>query len=127
MSEAQSNDLSKLPIETLYNMRRHIDKFLPQQSLKSVNMERELVVQLAIVKKLQKDSLNNDEGTPVNQLAQVANSVASALATLAKLQTEVYTSERLKILESVMIDCLKTLPQEAQKAFLDEYERRLGA
>ena len=42
-------------------------------------------------------------------------------------QTEMYTSERLKKIEQVLIETLQTLPQDAQELFLAAYEANLGA
>lgn len=50
------------------------------------------------------------------------NAVAASLATLAKLQGDTYTSERLKKIEQILIETLQTLPYEAQEAFLTKYE-----
>jgi hypothetical protein len=67
-----------------------------------------------------------DNEAPANQQAQVANSLSSALVNLVKLQTDVYTSERMKVIESILVDCIKDLPMEAQEEFLERYETALG-
>ena len=79
-----------------------------------------------MVKKLQREVLE-DTQTPANQMAQVANSVASVLASLSKLQNETYDSERLKRVESVLIEALNELPMGVQDEFLSKYEALLGA
>ena len=53
--------------------------------------------------------------------------VAANLATLAKLQTEVYTSERLKKVEQVLISVLQDMPMEQQESFFSRYEELLSA
>lgn len=105
----------------LLDLRNQIDQKLPVKSLKDLSMERELVLQLVMVQNLQRDVLGED-GVPANQKAQTAGAVAASLATLAKLQIEVYTSERLKQIEQILIDTLQTLPVEAQERFLKAYE-----
>lgn len=117
--------LSLMAEAQLLDMRQRIDDLLPTRSLKSLNMEQELVVQLQIVQKLQ-DEVMDDTDTPANQRAQVANSVASTMQTLAKLQVELYDSERLKKIEACLILAVDNLPQEAQVLFFAEYERSLG-
>lgn len=108
----------------LIQLRAEIDKMLPTKALVDLNLDRELVLQLITVQNLQREVLS-DDSVPANQQAQTAGVVAAALATLSKLQAEVYTSERVKRLEQLLIETLQTLPQEAQQAFLDSYEEKL--
>jgi hypothetical protein len=125
-SDLPTQDLKDLTLEELYSLRHRIDMRLPQQSLKSINMEQELVTQLNIVKTLQQETLT-DPDIPANQRSQVAGAVASSLQALSKLQIELYDSERMKMLEQVLIDCIKSLPMDTQETFLNQYESRLGA
>lgn len=118
--------ISTLSEVELLNLRAEIDQFLPTKALVDLNMERELVIQLIVVQNLQRETLR-DDSVPANQKAQTSNAVASTLATLSKLQTEMYTSERLKKIEQVLIETLQTLPQDAQELFLAAYEDNLGA
>lgn len=122
---APTSDLEDLTLEELYALRHRIDLRLPQQSLKSINMEQELVTQLNIVKTLQQETLT-DSSIPANQRSQVASAVASSLQALSKLQIELYDSERMKLLECILLEAVKDLPDEAQAAFMDAYEARLG-
>ena len=125
----QGVDLASYDDEQLIELRAEIDELLPAKRLKDINLEEELVRQLALVQKLQRDVLRDDdfegEGTPANQKAQVAGQVANVLAVLSKLQVEVYSSERLKTIEGILIECVGTLPQGTQEEFFAEYERRL--
>lgn len=121
-SQPEKQGLDALSLGQLVDLRRKIDKRLP--SLKGVNMERELVAQLAIVKKLQSDTID-DEETPLNQRAQVAGQVENIMSTLGKLQVQIYDSERLKRLEGVLIECLQHLPTEVQEEFLTRYEAEI--
>lgn len=130
MPEKQPSIGEELGISTLsevelLNLRAEIDQFLPTKALVDLNMERELVIQLIVVQNLQRETLR-DDSVPANQKAQTSNAVASTLATLSKLQTEMYTSERLKKIEQVLIETLQTLPQEAQELFLAAYEANLA-
>lgn len=113
--------ISELSEVELLELRAEIDQFLPTKALTDMNMERELVLQLTTVQHLQMAVLR-DNSVPANQKAQTVNSVAASLQALAKLQTEIYTSERLKALENIMIQTLQTLPKEAQEHFLEAYE-----
>lgn len=91
-------------------------------SLAELNIERELVEQYAKTKELMDEVLFDDE-TPANQKAQVANSVVTTLGQILKLQEEIQRGETLKLMEQVLIEVLKTLPQTAQEEFFAEYER----
>ena len=121
----QGVDLASYDDEQLIELRAEIDELLPAKRLKDINLEEELVRQLALVQKLQRDVLNDPENTPANQMAQCAGAVANVLAVLSKLQVEVYSSERLKVIEGILIECVGTLPQGTQEEFFVEYERRL--
>ncbi len=121
----QGVDLASYDDEQLIELRAEIDELLPAKRLKDINLEEELVRQLALVQKLQRDVLNDSENTPANQMAQCAGAVANVLAVLSKLQVEVYSSERLKVIEGILIECVGTLPQGTQEEFFAEYERRL--
>ena len=90
-----------------------------------MSLEQELVRQLRMTQLLQIDVID-DPDVPANQRAQTANAVAAILHNLAKLQTEVYTSERLKTIEAILIETLKTLPEEQQRRFMEEYVERLA-
>lgn len=118
-------NIDQLTPEELLELRKEIDQRLPTSSLNDLNLEKELVLQLLTVQKLQREVLAEAD-IPANQKAQTVNAVAANLATLAKLQTEVYTSERLKKVEQVLIEALQTLPTSAQEEFLAHYERVVG-
>ena len=118
-------NLDLLSPDELLELRKEIDQRLPTSSLNDLNLEKELVLQLLTVQKLQREVLAESD-IPANQKAQTVNAVAANLATLAKLQTEVYTSERLKKVEQVLISVLQEMPMEQQEAFLDAYETALG-
>jgi hypothetical protein len=116
----QGVDLTNYSVEDLLELRARVDAQLPP-----INIEKEIVLQLLTAQKLQRDTLT-DENTPANQKAQVLNSAASALQALAKLQGEVHDSERLKIIEGILVGCVKTLPHHTQEEFFYEYELQLG-
>lgn len=125
-----SDSLDLLSESELIDLQLRIAAKLPPNSLKSVNLEQELVTQLRLAQKLQRETLDEDPDvapTPANQKAQVINSVASTLQMLGKLQVELFDSERLKRIEQILIDTLQTLPKDAQEAFLDRYEAEIGA
>ena len=117
--------LENMPVDQLLELRRQIESLLPVKDIKDVNLSRELVLQVQALQALQQRVLTDNEA-PANQQAQVANSLSSALVNLVKVQTEVYTSERLKVIESILVECLKSLPIETQREFLDAYEEALG-
>lgn len=118
-------DLAGLDVDELLELRAQIDDRLPVKALKDLDLERELVLQLLASQRLQRDVLEDDE-TPANQRAQVSNSVAAILAQLVKLQAGVYTSERLKKIEQILIEVLNQLPEEQQDAFHQAYAKGLG-
>ena len=119
--QAAVDTIRMLTEEERFNLFEALVEIGQTRKLSDINLESELLGQYEKVCKLQKDVID-DEDTPVNQRAQVANAVASTLQQLLKMQTEFYTSERFKALEALMIKALKKMPAEAAEAFVAEYE-----
>ncbi len=113
---------SALPLETLLRYLDEIRQVLPATTLLDMNMEEELILQFQAVRTLQ-NTILDDESVPANQKAQVANSVASVLGSIADLQNKVYSSERFKRIETLLIRHLNKLPEEVAAAFLEDYEQ----
>lgn len=118
-------DIDGMSVDELIQLRQEVDKRLPIRSLKDINMEQELLLQLLTAQQLQRDVLA-DEEIPANQRAQTMNSVAASLQVLAKLQVEVHTSERLKRIENILVEAVTNLPNDVQVQFFDQYEALLG-
>ena len=82
--------------------------------------------QLQAVQRLQ-NLVIEDESCPANQKSQVAGAVAGALATLGKMQVEIYSSERLKRIEAILIEVINEMPKKVQTDFFEKYEALLGS
>lgn len=117
---------ASLPTETLLRYLDEIKACLPPTALVDMNMEEELIRQYQAVRALQ-STIIDDLDTPVNQKAQVANSVASSLGRLAELQLSIYSSERFKRVETLLIRHLSKLPEDVAAAFINDYEQLLEA
>lgn len=117
-------NLAGMTLSELLSLRNAVEQKLPARDLRDINMERELVLQLMTLQELQARVLAEEE-TPANQMAQVANSLSSALGNLAALQSKIYSSERIKRIEQILLDCLRQLPAETVSEFMDGYERVL--
>lgn len=113
---------SALPLETLLRYLDEIRQVLPATTLLDMNMEEELILQFQAVRTLQ-NTILDDLSVPANQKAQVANSVASVLGSIADLQNKVYSSERFKRIETLLIRHLNKLPEDVAAAFLEDYEQ----
>lgn len=118
--------LDAYTLQELLDLRARIDARLPARRLKDIDLEQELVIQVLALQQLQ-SSVLQDEDTPANQRAQVANSLSAALANLVKVQESVHSSERMKKMEGVLIETLQELPVESAEAFLQRYELALEA
>lgn len=101
--------LSTLPPAALIAVQEHVNKLAPNKTLLDFNVESELISQYVKAQGLMSDTLNDTE-VPANQQAQTVNSCMAVLTGIAKLQNEVYSSERVKRLEAVFISTLKALP-----------------
>lgn len=115
---------SAMPVEDLIRYRDEITKHLPPLDLKDINLQEELLLQFHALRALQGQVLNDDE-VPLNQRAQLANSVGSTLDRLVELQEKVWSQERFKTIENTLIRHLKRLPEDVAEAFLADYEALL--
>lgn len=113
--------IESMDVESLLDLRARIDKCLPATALKHMDLEQELVIQFQTLKMLQTITLE-DKDTPANQMAQVANSVGASLQSLAKMQSDLYSAERFKQIEGMLINLLNTWPEDLTRKFLSDYE-----
>lgn len=115
-------DVETMELDELLALRARIDAKIPGKSLNDVNLTREALIQFQMAKVLQVEANKVDTNVPVNQRAQVQNSLASILKELSKLQKELYDSEYTKRLKMAVIKVLKELPKSAQAKFYDLME-----
>lgn len=108
-------------LDQLLQYHAEIERRLPPLSLGHISVEREIILHFHTARALQA-AVMSEEGVPANQRAQVANSVASAIKSLADLQIQIYTTERFKNIENLLIETLNELPEEQRKLFIDKYE-----
>lgn len=120
------DNLDGMDVDELIELRDEIDARLPATALADLNLAEELVLQFQKVKHLQTKVLQETK-TSAQQKAAVANSCASALAQLVKMQTELHNAERLKMIEQALIQVMRDQPEHIQQAFFEKYERVLGA
>ena len=104
--------------------RDEITRLLPATTLKDLDLEEELLLQYHTIRELQGKVLN-DESLPLNQRAQVANTVGNTLIRLEELQRQVYTQERFKAIEGLVIRHMSRQSEEVVTAFMEDYEKVL--
>ena len=63
------------------------------------------------------------DSVPLNQIAQVTNTLIMSLKEITKTQVDVYNVEMTKKMEGATIAALKLAPKEVQEAFYIEYTR----
>jgi len=93
-----------------------------KETLISIDMLAETVQLYRSTKRLHRRAIQFDSKAPLNQQAQVVNSLGGLLKSLAALQIRLYDSERLKKLETALIEMLSDLPVEQQNTFLARYK-----
>jgi hypothetical protein len=113
-----------MSIASLIELRDQVTAKLPPLKLSEMNLEEEVMLQYLTIRELQTETINDDD-VPVNQRAQVANSVTASLNKLTELQERLRPTERHKAIENTLIRCLSKLPEETASEFLDEYEKVL--
>lgn len=120
--------LAGLDVGGLIELRTLIDQRLPPLSIAQMNLEEEVILQFLQAKELVRRTTTRDTGfdlVPANQQAQVVNSCAAILKTLADAQTALYTAERVKAMEQALEKAFTGMPDEVKKAFVDRYKRLL--
>lgn len=96
------------------------------KTLADLDLEQELLQQYKDAKLLLSEALYDSSGeTPLNQKAQIVNSITNILKQLADIKTQLYNAERLKMLETILVDTLKHYP-ELKEDFLANYKAVLG-
>jgi peroxiredoxin len=100
----------------LLELRGKIDQKLTGIKLAETNVVTELLVNYKKAQALQ-DGATEDKSAPLNQRAQVQNSLATILASIAKLQAKAYDSEQNKRMETALIRVLKDFPDIREKFF----------
>ena len=92
--------------------------------LSELDLDKELLQQYKNAMQLA-DEAEFDVSIPLSQKAQLLNSIKGIISEITRIQTELYSAERLKLFESTIINVLKGFP-EINKAFLDAYEAALN-
>lgn len=118
-------DIKDWTLDELLSLRSEIETLLPATKLKEMDLEKEMVLQYHKLQGLQTRVLEDDR-TPANQLAQIANSVTASLNQLVVMQTKHHTSERLKEIESRLIKALEKVPTNYLEEFFSWYESEAG-
>lgn len=113
--------LDSMAPEQLIEVYEEVRKRLPPIQIAKMNVEEELLLQFHTVRKLQTEIIGED-GVAPNQKAQVANTVGNCLERIAKMQDEIYDSERFKRIESLLIRMLRKIPKDVAEEFLRNYE-----
>lgn len=114
------NDLKSMSLRELLHLRDQIDTLLPATDLKSLNLVQLTLLDYYKARELLVE-IQNDTMTPVNQKAQVMNTVRNTLAEITRMRNEVYNGEQFRMMEAALAKALKKLPKEAQDMFFEAY------
>lgn len=93
-------------------------------TLSELNLDTELLAQYKTTVMLQESAASNDE-IPLNQKAQIANTITAILKQIVDTQAKLYDTERLKLLENTLIVTLQEFP-EISESFLNNYKKALN-
>ena len=119
--EKEGFDLDAMSVDELRELRDEIDRRLPEDSLDSLNLEKELVGQYRRVKRLQDDVIMDDE-IPPNQRSQVAGQVASTLKQLVDMQVDLKQGEQMKRMEAAFLDAIEDVDEDVKAKFFANYD-----
>lgn len=119
-------DLEKMSQADLLVLHGKIEARLSGLTLDEVDLTRETLLQLQKAKHLQAEASKKDSKVPMNQQAQVQNSIANIITTLAKVQMDLFTSERHKRIQAAVVRVVKTLEKDKQDAFFELLAQDLG-
>lgn len=122
-----------IPVESInlepYNqaeiimLRERCNKFLPDIS--DLDLRQELVLQFIVTKQLMTDN-QTDGDIPLNQKAQVTNSLTALLKQLSDQQIKLHSAERFRLMEQALTDTLLGISLELQEQFLSIYAEKLS-
>jgi len=120
-----------LPIDSIdldaYSEAEKIALFNRLQSLLPVaigelNLETEIILQLHLAKAMQSEAKTSS--APLNQKAQVANTITAILRQLVDMQAILNTTETIKKIERILLETLEKFPK-LQESFLKLYNDNL--
>lgn len=89
-------------------------------SLNDLNIEDEVLNQFYVAKEM----LAEADREPLSQRAAMVGAVTTILKNITTLRTDLYTSQRLVVMESCLIAVLKEFPEMSQ-AFMARYSKAL--
>ena len=118
--------LKAMPVKDLRKLLTLVEELLPDtsvQKVKDLDLEDELMQQYTTTKELMEECRGDPDIAP-SQKAQVANSVVATLKQIRDMQKDLRLQEEVKLTETVLIEVIKTLPQETKDEFFAEYELR---
>lgn len=98
-------------------------KLVTATTLAQLNLDEELLNQYNSAK-LVFEAAQFDEETPLNQKAQILNTLTSILQAIIKMQQDLHSIERVKLIEATLISTLQN-HETLKEAFLDDYEKAL--
>jgi hypothetical protein len=98
--------------------------YIPYVEVDSIDIEKEMLAQYNRAQRLLHDASFDNE-IPLNQKTQAITAATSILSQLTKSQADLYSSERFKKIENVLLETLKKFP-EMQEVFMEAYEEALS-
>jgi hypothetical protein len=102
---------------------QYVPEFVPLTA-GTLNLEAELLEQYNRARRLLHEA-QYDNTISLNQKAAALNSATAIIGALTKNQAELYSLERIKKIEAVLIEVLKAFP-DMQAEFMVKYEEALG-
>lgn len=116
--------LDAMSVQELLDLHARIESKLGGLAITEVNLVKETLLQIRRAKELQ-EKASTDKGVPMNQRAQVQNSLGNMLVQLGKMQSELFNSERIKRIQQATIKVVKRMPKEYQDQFFELLEHEL--
>lgn len=111
--------------EQLLDLHAKVENELGGLGLNEVNLVKETLLQIHRAKLLQEHA-NLAKDAPLNQKAQVQNSLGNMLTQLAKVQIDLFNSERIKRIQGAVVKVVKTLPKPQQDQFFEMLQEELS-
>lgn len=88
--------------------------------LSDLTLDKELFIQYSMAVRMM-TGVENDSTIPLNQKAQLLNTITAVLSQIVKTQAELYNAENFKKLEQSLIEALKKFP-DINAEFWAHYE-----
>lgn len=103
----------------IIDLHRQVDEVFDVR----ISVSKELAEHYAKIIARRDEILDNPESED-KSIIGILNATTGIIRDLAKIQADLYNSERFATLQQIIVNCLREVSPELQQKVLDEFERK---